>query len=63
MKRYYCTSTLTVCCCSEDCDYIYDPLEGDKESGIAPGTDFKDLPGDWVCPNCGAGKEAFREEN
>lgn len=44
------------------CDYIYDPAEGDPESGIAPGTAFEDLPDDWECPVCGVGKEEFEKE-
>lgn len=43
------------------CNYIYDPAQGDPEHGIAPGTPFEDLPGDWACPICGAGKEAFEK--
>ena len=61
MKKYRCTSAIIVCCDSEDCDYIYDPDKGDMDNGIAPGTEFSDLPMDWICPNCGAGKEAFKE--
>ena len=38
------------------CGYIYDPEIGDSDGGIAPGTTFEDLPEDWVCPSCGAGK-------
>lgn len=41
------------------CGYIYDPKVGDLENGIAPGTDFKDLPIDWVCPLCGFSKSVF----
>ena len=41
------------------CDYIYDPQLGDPDGGIAPGTEFKDIPHDWVCPLCGVGKEDF----
>ena len=41
------------------CAYIYDPLIGDAQGGIAPETSFSDLPSDWVCPNCGAEKELF----
>lgn len=43
------------------CGYIYEPEKGDPESGINPGTSFEDLPDDWVCPVCGAGKEDFEE--
>jgi len=41
------------------CDYVYDPSEGDPDQGVNPGTAFEDLPGDWVCPVCGAGQEDF----
>ncbi|MDY6826988.1 MAG: rubredoxin [Bacillota bacterium] len=43
------------------CGYIYDPAEGDKDGGIAPGTSFGDLPDDWVCPVCGVGKDEFEK--
>jgi len=41
------------------CGYVYDPEEGDSEGGIAPGTSFNDLPSDYMCPVCGAGKDEF----
>ena len=41
------------------CDYIYDPALGDPDSGIAPGTSFKDIPEDWECPDCGVNKSDF----
>jgi rubredoxin len=41
------------------CGYIYDPAEGDVEHGVDPGTAWENLPDDWVCPMCGAEKEAF----
>jgi rubredoxin len=41
------------------CGYVYDPAAGDPDNGIAPGTAFEDIPDDWVCPECGAGKEDF----
>lgn len=43
----------------EPCGYVYDPAEGDPENGVASGTAFTELPEDWVCPVCGAGKDAF----
>jgi len=52
MKRYVCTI----------CSYVYDPETGDTDNGITPGTDFKDIDENWVCPVCGAGKDAFEEE-
>ena len=41
------------------CEYIYDPELGDPDGDIKPGTKFEDIPDDWVCPVCGAGKEDF----
>jgi len=43
----------------KQCGYVYDPVKGDAENNIKPGTEFDDLPDDWVCPICGAGKENF----
>lgn len=43
----------------EPCGYIYDPEEGDPDSGIEPGTSFNDLPDDWLCPWCAVGKDMF----
>jgi len=41
------------------CGYIYDPQKGDVMGEITPDTPFEDLPDEWVCPACGANKEAF----
>jgi rubrerythrin len=41
------------------CSMIYDPVVGDIDSGIAPGTAFADIPEDWRCPICGATKKTF----
>ncbi|MFZ9229016.1 MAG: rubrerythrin family protein [Prochlorococcaceae cyanobacterium] len=41
------------------CSMIYDPASGDPDSGIAPGTPFEAIPGDWQCPICGARKASF----
>jgi rubredoxin len=41
------------------CSYVYDPAVGDPENGVEAGTSFKDLPEDWVCPDCGAPKDQF----
>lgn len=49
MKKYKCSI----------CGYIYDPAVGDPDNGVAAGTAFEDLPDDWVCPECGAGKDDF----
>lgn len=44
------------------CGYVYDPVKGDPDSDVAPGTRFEDLPDDWICPICGATKTAFEKE-
>jgi rubredoxin len=49
MQKYKCNT----------CGWIYDPKVGVPKKGIAPGVDFKDLPGDFKCPKCGAGKDKF----
>ena len=51
MKKYKCNV----------CGYIYDPAQGDPESGVKPRTPFEKLPDDWVCPICGASKSEFEE--
>lgn len=52
MDKYVCTV----------CSYVYDPAVGDPTQGIKPGTAFEDLPDDWVCPDCGVGKDLFEKE-
>lgn len=42
------------------CGWTYDPEKGDVAHGIDPGTLFEDLPEDWKCPICGAGKDMFQ---
>ena len=46
----------------EPCGYEYDPMIGDVETGILPGTEFEELPEEWTCPVCGLGKDVFVEE-
>jgi rubredoxin len=51
MQKYVCTA----------CGYVYDPVVGDPENGIVPGTPFESLPDSWVCPQCGVGKDYFEK--
>ena len=51
MAKYKCTV----------CGYIYDPVLGDPDSGINPGTAFESLPANWTCPICGAEKSNFEK--
>jgi rubredoxin len=41
------------------CGYVYEEADGDPEGGLAPGTQWEDVPLSWRCPDCGAGKEDF----
>ena len=41
------------------CGYVYDESVGEPEEGIAAGTRWEDIPDDWVCPDCGVGKQDF----
>ena len=50
MNRYKC----------KDCIYSYDPVKGDPTQGIPSGTSFEDLPDEWICPVCKAGKRRFK---
>lgn len=50
-KRYVCNG----------CGYEYDPAIGDAENEISGGTLFKDLPEEWICPDCGEEKDNFIE--
>ncbi len=49
MQKYVCTL----------CGYEYDPAEGDPDNNIPAGTAWENVPEDWVCPVCGAGKDSF----
>lgn len=52
MDKYVCTV----------CGYIYDPELGDPDSGVDAGTKWEDVPEDYECPVCGAGKDDFEKE-
>jgi rubredoxin len=52
MNKYVC----------EMCGYVYDPEVGDSDNGVDAGTDFSDVPDDWVCPICGVSKEDFKPQ-
>ena len=41
------------------CGLVYDEKDGWPDDGIAPGTKWEDVPEDWLCPDCGVGKEDF----
>lgn len=41
------------------CGFEYSEAEGIPAEGIAPGTAWEDVPDDWLCPDCGMGKDDF----
>jgi len=43
------------------CGYVYDEAAGEPDSDVAAGTVWADVPDDFSCPVCGAGKDAFSE--
>jgi rubredoxin len=49
MKTYMCVI----------CGFVYDEAKGLPDEGIEPGTRWDDVPMNWKCPECGAGKEDF----
>ena len=51
MKKYVC----------DVCGYIYDEAIGDPDNGIEAGTQWEDVPDDFLCPLCGVGKDQFSE--
>ena len=44
----------------EVCGYIYSEEVGDADHGLVPGTRWQDVPEDWECPDCSAGKDDFQ---
>lgn len=52
MKNYVCSV----------CGWVYSEEDGAPDYGVNPGTEWKDVPEDFVCPVCGADKEMFSEE-
>lgn len=49
LEKFICTN----------CSYVYDPVKGDPENGIEPGTPFEDIPTFWKCPICYVAKGLF----
>ncbi len=52
MDKYECTL----------CGYIYDESQGDPDNGVAAGVKWDNVPDDYVCPICGAGKDVFEKQ-
>jgi rubredoxin len=43
------------------CDYLYVPDGNEDSDKQSRSRSFWDLPDDWKCPKCGAGKAGFVE--
>ena len=41
------------------CGWVYDEEKGHPDDGLEPGTRWEDVPEDWVCPECGVGKDCL----
>ena len=41
------------------CGFVSDEEIGCPEEEIAPGTEWENIPDDFVCPLCGVGKDEF----
>jgi len=41
------------------CGWEYDEAEGCTDNNAEPGTLFSELPDEFECPLCGAGKDKF----
>lgn len=44
--------------CSK-CGFVYDESSGFLNDGILPYTKWEQVPHEWLCPECGYGKEFF----
>ena len=41
------------------CGFVYDEAAGLPGEGIAPSTRWAEVPENWLCPDCSAGKGDF----
>ena len=41
------------------CGNVYDESKGWPAEGLEAGTKWEDVPSDWLCPDCGVGKDEF----
>jgi rubredoxin len=43
------------------CGWLYEEAGGLPEAGIPEGTRWADVPADFLCPECGVGKDVFEK--
>ncbi len=53
MKKYVC----------DVCGWVYDPAVGAPADGVPAGTAWDKVKDDFVCPECGAGRDSFSPES
>jgi anaerobic nitric oxide reductase flavorubredoxin len=41
------------------CNWVYDPVQGEPNQGVEPGTAWDDVPDYFLCPECNLGKDVF----
>ena len=46
----------------DPCGHVYNPELGDPNNCITPGTAWENVPEEWCCPLCSAGKDHFSEK-
>jgi rubredoxin len=59
MKASTLETTRYRCLVCAICGWIYNEKEGAPDEGIPAGTRWEDIPADWICPDCGTGKDDF----
>lgn len=47
--------------CSMCMQYVYNPVNGEPDEEIEPGTSFADIPDSFYCPVCGSPKDLFHK--
>jgi len=51
MKKYECSI----------CNFVYDPETGCPIADVPAGTEFEKIADNFTCPECGAGKDDFKQ--
>lgn len=41
------------------CQWVYNPAEGEMNQNVEPGTPWSEVADDFLCPECGLGKDVF----
>jgi anaerobic nitric oxide reductase flavorubredoxin len=41
------------------CNWVYEPVLGEPNQEVEPGTPWSEVPDFFLCPDCGLGKDVF----